>query len=278
MAMGNQWTKGTDPNGKWFGLDDIIVSAVGFVTGYVSYGLTKGNWGGKALLSGLTGAVIAEGGYLTLGGGLATASTALPAATGASASEAAAAQVTAATGFAGTMGAAESFAASYAASDIFTLYSQRDQIHESSDWAAFGLIAGYSLLSSISTGLNSKWSEVKVDKFFNVSSDAEFAGGTSNAIGSDIASFGKDILKAYDPVQNTWKPDVNQAFKRAFLEVTTGALLGKEFENEDEADGFFIDFKSQQLQTFANRYGPGLENQTIQLVNRIVWEWAFTHL
>jgi hypothetical protein len=44
--------KYTDPSGEWFGIDDLIVSGLGFVVGYMSYGISSGNWGGKAFAAG----------------------------------------------------------------------------------------------------------------------------------------------------------------------------------------------------------------------------------
>jgi RHS repeat-associated protein len=44
--------KYTDPNGYWWGIDDLIVAGLGFVVGYVSYGISTGDWGGKAFAAG----------------------------------------------------------------------------------------------------------------------------------------------------------------------------------------------------------------------------------
>ncbi len=41
-----------DKDGRWFLIDDLIISAVSFVTGYLSHGLTTGNWGWDALKAG----------------------------------------------------------------------------------------------------------------------------------------------------------------------------------------------------------------------------------
>jgi hypothetical protein len=46
-----------------------VVSGVGFLVGYIGYGASTGNWGGKAFAAGGIGAAVAEGSYLTLGGG-----------------------------------------------------------------------------------------------------------------------------------------------------------------------------------------------------------------
>jgi RHS repeat-associated protein len=48
----NNPLKYTDHSGEWFGVDDAVVAGLGFVVGYVSYGITSGNWGKDALVSG----------------------------------------------------------------------------------------------------------------------------------------------------------------------------------------------------------------------------------
>ena len=57
----------TDPDGEWFGYDDLIVAAAGFVFNYVGYGISTGDWGWKAVASGGMGAVSAWLGYNTAG-------------------------------------------------------------------------------------------------------------------------------------------------------------------------------------------------------------------
>jgi RHS repeat-associated protein len=57
----------TDPGGQWFGGDDAVVAGAGFVFGYVSYGITHGDWGGKAFLNGGIMAASAWIGYNTCG-------------------------------------------------------------------------------------------------------------------------------------------------------------------------------------------------------------------
>ncbi|MBI1767427.1 MAG: hypothetical protein HYR67_03520 [Bacteroidetes bacterium] len=73
LAMGNMPMMGRDSNGEWFGIDDVIVAGVGFVYGYVSYGVQHGDWGGHALANGGINAALFELGYLTAGGGLTAA-------------------------------------------------------------------------------------------------------------------------------------------------------------------------------------------------------------
>jgi len=48
----NNPLKYTDLNGEWFGIDDAIVAGLGFVLGYVSHGITTGDWGWDAVKSG----------------------------------------------------------------------------------------------------------------------------------------------------------------------------------------------------------------------------------
>jgi len=57
----------TDPSGYWSGWDDVIVGAVGFAYGYVSYGLTNGDWGWKAVGAGALSAGMFLIGYYSGG-------------------------------------------------------------------------------------------------------------------------------------------------------------------------------------------------------------------
>ncbi len=57
----------TDPSGEWFGLDDLVVAGVGFAFGYVSHGISSGNWGAPALAQGAGFAASAWIGYNTCG-------------------------------------------------------------------------------------------------------------------------------------------------------------------------------------------------------------------
>jgi RHS repeat-associated protein len=57
----------SDPVGELFGIDDLLLAGAGFVFNYVGYGISTGNWGGKAIASGGMGAVSAWLGYNTFG-------------------------------------------------------------------------------------------------------------------------------------------------------------------------------------------------------------------
>lgn len=52
----NNPLKYTDENGQWFGIDDLFIAGAGFVFGYLSYGLSEGDWGWKAAGAGAMGA------------------------------------------------------------------------------------------------------------------------------------------------------------------------------------------------------------------------------
>ena len=56
-----------DQSGEWFGLDDLLISAVGFVSGYLSNAISTGNWGWASVRSGLMSAGTAWLGYNTAG-------------------------------------------------------------------------------------------------------------------------------------------------------------------------------------------------------------------
>lgn len=56
-----------DSDGNWFGIDDAIAAAVGFVVGYVGHGITNGDWGGRAFAMGGVGAAAGLGALYTGG-------------------------------------------------------------------------------------------------------------------------------------------------------------------------------------------------------------------
>ncbi len=64
----NNPLKYTDPSGEVYLIDDLIVGGVGFAFGYVSYGITHGDWGWKVVGAGGRGAGVALLSYYTAGG------------------------------------------------------------------------------------------------------------------------------------------------------------------------------------------------------------------
>ncbi|MHB2148418.1 RHS repeat domain-containing protein [Calditrichota bacterium LG25] len=64
---GNNPVIGFEEDGRWFGIDDLFISGVSFVIGYVSYGLNTGQWGGDAFAAGGIAAVSAWLAYNTGG-------------------------------------------------------------------------------------------------------------------------------------------------------------------------------------------------------------------
>jgi RHS repeat-associated protein len=59
--------KYTDPSGYWWGGDDLLVAGVGFAIGYLSHGISTGNWGWSAVAAGGIGALMGWIGYNTAG-------------------------------------------------------------------------------------------------------------------------------------------------------------------------------------------------------------------
>jgi RHS repeat-associated protein len=239
LAMGNNWPNGTDPDGKLFGLDDLIVAGIGFLTGYISYGLTQHHWGGKALLTGLTDAVVDETAYLTLGGGLAKTAGLVP---GGTTADETLALSNAAGGF-GSVATAGTFAGGLFAANAFSLLSTGKQVSQASPWAAYGLLSGYNFLNAVSAGFGSSNTGNKIDAFFTGESVvtaqtgaairgaflSNLNGSISAGIGGLINNVGNQILTAYDPKTNDFNfkgQTVGHMFLAGVLEGGLGSYLG----------------------------------------------------
>jgi RHS repeat-associated protein len=281
-AMGNNWPNGRDRNGQWFGIDDIIVSAVGLIAGYVGYGLLTHNWGGKAILSGVAGAAIAEGGYLTLGGGL--AETGLAGAGGA-----------------GAVSSASTFASSYAFSTATSLFTNRGQISQASGWGAFGLIAGYSFFSSVNAGFSSNSIEdaygytasssgSKIDAFMNSASkyansaapDLENTGAWGGAVGGFLSTLGSGILQSYNPTTKQWnlKSTLGTTLGGAIFDGGFGGYLEIGMAGGLSADDPEIyDFpNSSALLDFFTEKTPTIAGGLLSFANSKFWQWLFPGL
>ena len=63
----NNPLKYTDPDGQWFGIDDLLIAGVGFAAGYLSNALTSGNWGWDSVKAGACTAVSSWLGFNTAG-------------------------------------------------------------------------------------------------------------------------------------------------------------------------------------------------------------------
>jgi RHS repeat-associated protein len=185
LAMGNIPMMGADLDGEWFGLDDVIVAAVGFVVGTLSYGFTHNwdNWG-KALESGLAGAAIAEVGYLTAGGGLEVTAQPLGAA-----SSTGALSASAMTDGVGSMSAATQFAGLYGATTGANVAEHADAIRGMSQGRALEAIMGYEGVSAIQAGSQTDWAEGSMDKLLYGTKEVGWAakGVTSDAIGGFLS-------------------------------------------------------------------------------------------
>jgi hypothetical protein len=74
LAMGNRPVEGVDPDGRWFGWDDLAAAGIGFAAGYLTHGLSTGQWGKQALAAGGMGALSGWLAYNT--GGMSAATSA----------------------------------------------------------------------------------------------------------------------------------------------------------------------------------------------------------
>ncbi len=142
----------------------------------VGYGLITGDWGARALVSGLAVATLAEVSYLTLGGGLAVAGT-----LGAQA------------------GAGASFAAPFAVSYGTSLYTNSNQIRSASaneSWNGVGLTIGYGAVAALGTGLANN----------TAISNSLGKGVNASRIWSNGSSAGLNTLleKGYDVDSQSW--------------------------------------------------------------------------
>lgn len=63
----NNPLKYNDPDGEWFGIDDLLVAAAGFTFGYFSNAISSGSWGWASVEAGLSSAVSSWLGYNTAG-------------------------------------------------------------------------------------------------------------------------------------------------------------------------------------------------------------------
>jgi RHS repeat-associated protein len=230
LGMGNLPMSGTDPNGEAFLIDDVIVAAVGFVVGYVSYAATHHSWfSGRALASGLLGAAIAEVGYVTLGVGFADMEEAGSLLGG------------------GTMKGGVEFAAGYGASVGASVYEHRDDLAEKSNARSLGAIVGVEVVASFTTGLASEAGGEAVDNFMNKNvwgikkGMTAFEGVTAKAVSGYI-----DGLAEERPYKKTWH------WRNGFSEAAGAATIGM---IENGYDKWLEDSKKGKgVKRFVNEY------------------------
>jgi len=174
-AMAHNWPNGVDPNGKgFFGLDDIVVLAVGFVTGFLEYGFTDHFVHiGKALETGLADAAEAEVGYLTLGGGLSAAG----------AQPGALAKL------------AIPYSQSFLFGDLATVGQNLKNINDASLSGRVGMLAGFGATAAISAGFASNGTQDWIDKaLYHHTLDGIFKGVASQFLGGALSSAGNELI------------------------------------------------------------------------------------
>jgi len=174
--------------------------------GYMSYGFTHHNWGWQAIWCGLASAAIAEGCYLTLGGGAGCAD----------------------------LWNGAGYAATYAGTSTMEMIENRDQIGHASRWGAFGLIEGYSFLSAVETGFQydgveggnendysllssvetdnngTGYMDAKIDEMFYIDHNGLWGGAISYGIGGAIYNGGNTVLQSYNSENNKWQFDAGK--------------------------------------------------------------------
>ncbi len=200
-----------DPGGEFVGIDDILVFGVGFVLGTTAYIVTHDinqfSWGdvGKAVLTGLVVGTIAEAGYLTLGGGLAAASTLNATTVGGLGS------TSSAVGFSGI------FSFSFGSNIIEHKEQIKDAYQNKNEWSGLGLIAAYAGVASITAGL-------QVNEALN---KATWLGNNINVanVFSNTAEKGLSTLveKSYDTDTHQWGLN-GKDWKNIGLELSAGFL------------------------------------------------------
>lgn len=271
LGMGNSWVNGKDPKGKAFfglGYDDLLVSAFGFITGYLTYGMTKGNWGGKALLTGLGSAVLAEGSYLTLGGGSAAAASNV---SGLSA------------GTAGSMTAAKDFTAAFVFSQASIYMSHHQQLHDASDWRAFGLIEAYSLSSALSAGFGSDYKGELIDKSAALKTDEDLfvwvsqKHAVSSGFGGFLSTLNESIFNSYDPVANKWNTKMGPILGKAFVEDGfIGAYLGQASVSSLGETNWVKDAVGTNFVKWLKKEAfPNVGGAAVEFIWRIIWKPTF---
>ena len=137
----------TDHNGYWFGIDDAIAAGLGFVVGYVSYGVATGNFGWKAVAAGGVGAVVTWVGWNTMGAG----TTALASTGGAGSA------TSFSTGMTAVFGSASgNFGVQFASLTFMNTMMNQDNLNTADEkgWDGIWAFGAYSASAVLSTSLN----------------------------------------------------------------------------------------------------------------------------
>ncbi|GGB06515.1 DUF6443 domain-containing protein [Puia dinghuensis] len=259
LAMGNNWPNGKDKDGRMFGVDDLIVMGIGFITNYVGYGLETHHWGGKALVAGAEGAAIAEIGYYTLGGGnVAFMSTDAATESAAMSQFGTAMEV----GGYGSIKAAVSFAAVYSTTEISNLIQQSDQL-KSDSWSTVGLFAGYSATAAIQAGFQSNHMQNLIDGWVHVDPNGLLGGSLSNAFGGAISNTGNKALQAYNAQTHKWDfsgSNLGEAAWEGFTSNYEAQIVHNQINNSEFLKKAF----GKVFQTLLANAGNALTQQLVQ--------------
>jgi RHS repeat-associated protein len=172
VFCGNNPIVHVDGDGRWFGLDDLIVAAVGAVVGYVSYGIATGNWGKKAFVAAAIGAAVGLIVWNTFGVGAAAAKAVAVTGTVHSAWGGAATAVF------GTK-AGFLFVSQYAGFTFANCYNHRAEMKAADEkgWDAVWAFTGFAVGAGLSAGMNPTFAQpFKITKYKLIGGLKTFAG------------------------------------------------------------------------------------------------------
>jgi hypothetical protein len=174
-------------------------------------------------------------------------------------------------------------------SEAGSLFSNRNQIHNASDWGAFGLMAGYSFFSAVSAGFSSETTSTKIDNFMNelnkmdqqpwqaAPTEVWFRGAWSKGIGGALSTAGKEILSSYDPATNKWNVRWNVVVSRGLLEGGLGGYLSKAVSDywEDDAEAPFWKNTTVKWKEWAVDHWHEVPAAATDYANKAFWEWLW---
>jgi hypothetical protein len=97
----------------------------------------------------------------------------------------------------------------YGTGSVIDVSKNNEQISKSGDWRAFGLIAGYSAFAAVQAGLQSDFTEGKLDKwlFGEKYSKGMLGGVLPDAVGGAIHGSGDWALGGYHYNESKWHGD-----------------------------------------------------------------------